>query len=131
MKHASQLLCSVMRHSCMTRGRPAWREPQELRKPPPSCSPGLRVGVYERSKLRPRGASLAVQPNGIRVSLEATGGCWPAMAGMSMHAWRWIGSDHTCYAPAFPQALEAIEPGLGQRVEAIHVETAERRCGVE
>ena len=32
-------------------------------------------------------------------------------------------------APAVPQALEAIEPGLGQRVEAIHVETAERRCG--
>ncbi|PRW39250.1 FAD NAD(P)-binding domain-containing [Chlorella sorokiniana] len=54
------------------------------------ASPGLRVAVFERSTLRPRGASLAVQPNGIR-------------------------------------ALEAIQPGLGRRVEAIHVETTERR----
>lgn len=29
--------------------------------------------------------------------------------------------------PPSLQALEAIRPGLGQRVEAIHVETTERR----
>jgi hypothetical protein len=38
--------------------------------PSQPCRPELRVGVFERASLRPRGASLGVQPNGIR-ALEA------------------------------------------------------------
>lgn len=33
--------------------------------PHPPARPHLRVAVFERSSLRPRGAALAVQPNGI------------------------------------------------------------------
>ena len=55
--------------------------------PAPSLprSPGLRVAVFERATLRPRGAALMVQPNGIRALAAIDPSLAEAVLGCDTH----------------------------------------------
>ena len=86
----------------------------------PSCRPGTRVAVMERSELRPRGAHFLIQPSGVRaleaISPElkqvgaavqgAKGSERPGMTGRSVSAWemRCVMPHHclACAAHAWP-----------------------------